>query len=221
MRMDRRDFLKGLLAISGAVVALPLLPLPGSEVAAAMPSLLEMAPVLDFTPRVALGRLGRIRIDREWLPLNDASFTMLRRHAPLDFNRKVTPYRQPTVGEQWQPESYTRPLVDSPWEMQLWTPQPLASVHKLFDGSGADIEFEFDFGRQERVPNFFGRGCLSKFSTEYTTYMADDAPDAVEFSFVLEGVEKISRNHLVREDESPAGETEDRWWQESYDVDEG
>ena len=64
MRMNRRDFLKGMMALAGAAA---LTQLPDWQVAEEIAT-----PLLQTRP---YGRLGSIRLGEEWYSLEDASIT--------------------------------------------------------------------------------------------------------------------------------------------------
>ncbi len=192
MIMGRRDFLKGLLAITGAVVAAPLL-FDGSSMAAS-PSILDMAPIIELSK--PMGRLGRVRIDQEWLPLNDAWFTMYRSHTPLHTRSDVI--------------LQDRKLIDSPWKVELYTAEPLAMSNLLFDGGLSDVPFEivphshYRLATPPSLPSFFGRGSVS----EYGTQMGDIDGGPIVYSFTIEGLSRLSRTRLPDDIENQA------WWEE-------
>lgn len=185
MRMDRRSFLKGMLGISMAVAVLPHL--PGPEIVAE-------TSILDLTPASTFGRLGRVRIENSWFPLEDAAFTMFRRHAPL------LHMPNPTLlpGKEYPPTSFStaarieHSLVNSPWQVQLWTPDE--SVLKFFAETGGEMEFEFD----ARRASFVGNGFVTEMSTDIRHEWEDGAPPSL-FSITLEGDRKLRRFGEIRE----------------------
>src|SRR5690348_14506847 len=85
IRTDRRGFLKGLLGISMAATVLPML--PAIDPVDGKPFVIQGETMADApttgTVLRSMGRLGRVRIEDVWLPLEDASISMFRRHAPL------------------------------------------------------------------------------------------------------------------------------------------
>lgn len=186
MRMDRRSFLKGMLGISMAVAVLPHLPSP--DVVAEVPKLF-IAP----NPASIFGRLGRVRIDRTWFPLEDASFTMFRRHSrPLYMpNPTLLP------GKEYPPTSFStaaqveHSLINSPWQVQVWTPDE--SVLNFF-ASADEMEFEFD----ARRASFVGNGFVTEMSTDIRHEWEDGAPPSL-FSITLEGDRKLRRFGEIRE----------------------
>jgi hypothetical protein len=196
MRMDRRSFLKGMLAISAAAAVSPFLPPTGVAVAVAKASILDMAPIIDFS---TMGRLGKVRIDRAWFPLEDAVFTMFRRYEPLLRRHNYSTYGD-TYGPRnteypptsFVPASEMRPLIDSPWQVQIWTPdQEIGS----FFANINNLEFEF----ATRQASFVGNGFITEM--ESSNVIRRDDPDALLFSVTLEGSEKLRRFGEVGEEE--------------------
>jgi len=183
MRMDRRSFLKGMLAISAAAAVGPFLP----PVGVAEASILDLAPVLDFS---TMGRLGRVRIDRRWFPLEDATFTMFRRYEPLIHlpNPALLSGEKPTNSDM----VYRRQLVDTDWQVQIWTPdQEIGS----FFANMNNLEFEFT----TRQISFVGNGFITEM--ESSDVIRRDDPNALLFSVTLEGSEKLRRFGEVGEEE--------------------
>lgn len=179
MKMDRRSFLKGMLAISTAAVVLPML--PAAEIEAApfviQGETLANAPTTGTVLR-SMGRLGRVRIDKMWFPLEDASLTMMRRHARLVSVSDVV----------LQP----RPLVLSPWQVQIWTPdQEIGSLFANMD----ELEFEFE----SRPISFVGNGFITQMETENLISGNIDGNPTL-FSVTLEGDTKLRRYGEVREE---------------------
>lgn len=190
MRMDRRSFLKGMLGISVAVAVLPLL--PGPEVVAEASIL---APIIEFpNPASILGRLGRVRIDKTWFPLEDASFTMFRRHAPkvlympgsrygeyLQVNKEYLPIPLSTSGQGGN-------LVNSPWQVEIWTPDE--EIRRFF-GNPKKLEFEFN----TRMASFVGHGFLTQMESEIRNiqFMPEEGAPPALFSVRLEGDTKLRR----------------------------
>lgn len=193
MRMDRRSFLKGMLAISAAAVVLPML--PAAEIEAAAPSILETAPIIEFTSK--MGRLGRVRIDRSWFPLEDAWFTMFRRYAPLRYpSDAIYDVRRPLTEQEAKSSfvpAHVGPLVNSPWKVQIWTPDQ--EVGSFFANMN-NLEFEFD----TRQASFIGNGYLTEMQTE-NVIGRDIDEDALLFSISLEGDEKLRRFGEVRKED--------------------
>lgn len=190
MKMDRRDFLKGMLAISVAAVALPLLPSMEVEAAAETVEIFKTGAV---GMSEMMGRLGRVRIDRTWFPLEDAEFTMFRRHVP-----KLIRHNYSTSGDTFGPRnteypptnfapttSEPRSLVDSPWQMQIWTPD--MGVHDVYNHME---ELEFEFNIEHR--GFKGAGYATEMERSFMDNReVDEGP--VLFSITLGGSEKFQR----------------------------
>jgi len=187
MRMDRRSFLKGMLAISAAAAVGPFLP-PTGVIVAQESKLLEMAPVLDFS---TMGRLGRVRIDRRWFPLEDATFTMFRRYEPLIRlpNPTLLSGEKPTNSDM----VYRRQLVDTDWQVQIWTPDQEIGA---FFADMSNLEFEF----ATRQASFVGNGYLTEMQSE-NVIGRDIDKDVLLFSVTLEGSEKLRRFGEVEEEE--------------------
>lgn len=181
MIMDRRSFLKGMMGISVAATVLPLL--PPAEV---LPEpFVYIAPAVENTPTMgtilrSFGRLGRVRIDDLWFPLEDASIQMFRRHEPLRIERDG-------LGHVWIPEGKTH-LVNAPWQVQLWSPD--IAIHQFFP-ENKKLDFEFDT-RSLGVMRFTGSGYVTLTENTYTMAREDESDSAL-FSIVLEGDEKFQR----------------------------
>lgn len=204
MRLNRRDFMKGLLAISGAAVIAPLLPPVG--VAAETPALAAVDVVSDEavwqTAASQMGRLGRVRLNRTWLPLEDVWIRMKRNFS----NLIMAPTSQPGVYQQIQ----SRQLVDSPWELQLWTSETPAL------DSGDAESYSNDMVEFEIVPyrsfSFFGRGYMNQFGIDNTIIgrERDNQQPVLTYSFVLEGNEKLKYSAVAQE--------KLRWWEEAPEL---
>lgn len=177
IHMNRRDFLKGLLAVSAAA-ALPALPFVAD---ATMPP----APALDLTPPLRYGRLGRIRLGGHWLPLEDASLTMLRRHTPSLL------YYPTSMPGLYREVAKSSPLVNSPWQLQIWTPDAIS--YELFNQPQA---LDFEIEAHHRI-HFYGNGYTSEYGSEVR--MEPDAPTPVLFDLILEGDSKLTRYGNVPE----------------------
>jgi len=170
MNIDRRGFLKGMLGISIAAAALPLLPPAAAETAAISEWTWKMPPSISEMA----GRLGRVRIDRTWFPLEDAAFTMMRRHIPPLYAPSALPGRYDVV----MPSE----LVESPWQLQIWSTE--ISICEFFAHKDK-LEFEFD---SRRNISFVGNGYLTTTASEEFLWDREAL-----FSITLEGSEKFRR----------------------------
>ena len=180
IRTDRRGFLKGLLGISIAAVTLPLLP----PVTAA-PESISILPAAEIEREIekVFGRLGRVKIEDAWFPLEDASISMYRRHVPplhrLGSNMVTYETAQSTS------------LVNSPWQIEVWSPD--MSIHRFFDGPDR-LSFEFETGAYgfSRPVNFTGVGYITTIENVITRGI-DEGQEQALFSLILEGDEKLKR----------------------------
>jgi hypothetical protein len=181
MRMNRRDFLKGMLAIS-AVAAIPMVGMAPETPA----SFLDIAPIFEIsdyleTEAKKWGRLGRLRVGESWFPLEDASITMRRVHTPKNMGIIGKDYQ---ISPQY-PKEY--PLIASPWKIELaisvWTPNDVWMIEEI----SQEKEFEINAGEI----GFMGKGFATTFGFNHTLY--PDGEYIPTYLLTLEGTEKLVR----------------------------
>lgn len=167
--MNRRDFLKGLLAVSGGAILAANIPLEWVTA--------EIQPEVLSLPSKPFGQFGSVRIDEQWYPLYGASITMLRRHT-FPMWAMGNEHMKPTV----LPEGRGNDLIASPWKIELEIGEPYKPmVMSSFSGL---VEFEIDSGKGIR---FQGKGWPISESIETML------PDFVRFNLTLEGDQKLER----------------------------
>lgn len=167
IQINRRDFLKGMMALAGAVVLteLPIL----DWVTAETTSVGEGKPV---------GRLGSIRLREKWYSLQDA-----------DIKRSLQ--RMPVI---WEPSperfgQYDRvgggELLTNEWAIDVWMGRD-GMAFEPFDTSLLDFEID-SFHR-----SFSGWGYVSEYGIEGVVIGDADAEINVFYALHLEGVESLA-----------------------------
>lgn len=166
MKMNRRDFLKGMLAISGAVALTQIPEFVVDEVLAAKPD-------LYIAPQRTYGRLGAVKLNERWYALEDASITMLHHYTSSVY----LPGTLPGTYDVIKPKR----LVDSSWQLDLDLGQDPYDVFKM-----GDIEFEID----GRGVNFSGKG-YAQVTGIGNFVRQEDEP--ISYLLQIEGDEKLVR----------------------------
>lgn len=165
--MNRRTFLKGMLAIAGGVA---IAQVPDFDIVFAEEITDEP---LFVKPR---GRLGSIRLNDHWYSLEDASLSMRRTHSPLiqapDPDR-IGQYKVVGGGN----------LVDSAWSAEFFVSETLVFMLERGD---PEIDFEVESAQYR----FSGKGYLENVQVSNLT--VDEGKPM--FGVGLEGLGKINRH---------------------------
>lgn len=171
MRMDRRSFLKGMMALAGTA-ALTTLPLADTDEYAV--EVFAEKGKTDVLEELKYGRLGRVKLNERWFPLEDASITTSR-----IYSEPIWKVKEDSIG-QYEKVAGGQ-LISAPWELELFVGEDPEEVWKE-----GEISFEID----GRGMSFSGEGYANEYATEM---LVRDRGATILYTFSIEGDNRLRR----------------------------
>lgn len=150
MKMNRRDFLKGLMAVAGAAA---LAELPDLDFVQPQIPYLHHWPATSFHPAYRpYGQMGSVRLNDRWYKLDSGGITLTHHRLPTIYApdpNSIGVY-SPILPLRDQEKRYEVELYLSHDEIYDWT-----------DSANGEVEFEID---SRYLYSFHGRGYVTEIS---------------------------------------------------------